>query len=289
MNVALVNMPFASAARPSLALGLLKSELGAIGVSAHVENFALSFAELIGRDEYLYLSDQAPPELLAGEWVFAACLFRDDPGRTELYERLAGSSRYAADLDVIRYARSRAEDFLRGCLAAVDWHQYDVVGFTTTFAQNIASLALAQRVKELHPSCRIVFGGANCEGEMGLALHRCFPFVDLVCSGEADLSFPRLVRGLHEDGEAAEIPGVVARRRGRTVYRSLSAERVRNLDELPYPSFDEFFEHADRGMRRVVVMETARGCWWGDKHHCTFCGIDFPLKYRSRRAAVRDG
>ena len=29
-------------------------------------------------------------------------------------------------------------------------------------------------------------------------------------------------------------------------------------------------------------METSRGCWWGDKHHCSFCGIDFPLRYRSK-------
>ena len=68
-------MPFGSMSRPSLALGLLKSELASIGVAARVVDFALDFAELIGEESYLYLSDQAPPALLAGDWVFAECLF----------------------------------------------------------------------------------------------------------------------------------------------------------------------------------------------------------------------
>jgi ribosomal peptide maturation radical SAM protein 1 len=272
-------MPFGSMMRPSLALGLLKSELAAIDVPVSVENFALGFAGLIGEESYLYLSDQAPPALLAGEWVFAACLFGDDPARVDAFERHARSFISAAELELIRGARSQAESFLRGCLDAVDWAANDVVGFTTTFAQNVASLALARRVKELSPGSVVVFGGANCEGEMGLALQRSFPFVDIVCAGEADLTFPRLLETLRVGGEPAEIPGVIAR----NGYSNLSPERVRDLDELPYPDFDEFFEQS--GRRRVVVMETARGCWWGDKHHCTFCGIDFPAAYRSKSPA----
>ena len=102
--------------RPSLALGLLKSELAAIGVAARVENFALAFAELIGEESYLYLSDQAPPELLAGEWVFASCLFGDDPTRTEAFERHVGTLASPAELELIRHARSKAEGFLRRCI-----------------------------------------------------------------------------------------------------------------------------------------------------------------------------
>ena len=49
------------------------------------------------------------------------------------------------------------------------------------------------RSRRTHPSLRIVFGGANWEGEMGVELHRQFRFVDFVCSGESELSFPALV------------------------------------------------------------------------------------------------
>ena len=84
--------------------------------------------------------------------------------------------------------------FLDHCLATVPWSDYRVVGFTSTFEQNIASLALAKRIKQNYPKISIVFGGANWEAEMGHELHRKFPFVDYVCSGEAETSFPALAR-----------------------------------------------------------------------------------------------
>ena len=75
----------------------------------------------------------------------------------------------------------------RPCLRAVPWDDYDVVGFTSTFEQNIASLALA-RVKA-HPGCASCSAAPTGRGD-GQELHRRFAFVDFACSGEADESFP---------------------------------------------------------------------------------------------------
>ena len=55
-----------------------------------------------------------------------------------------------------------------------------------------------------------------------------------------------------------------------------------HLDDLPIPDYGEYFERAEDlgvlpriGHRRVPLpIETARGCWWGAKHHCTFCGLN---------------
>ena len=65
-------------------------------------------------------------------------------------------------------ARTIAPQFLTWALTAVEWDQYDVVGFTSTFDQNVASLSLAKLIKDVYPDVRIVFGGANFDGEMGL-------------------------------------------------------------------------------------------------------------------------
>ncbi len=281
-RVALVNMPFGSMMRPSLALGLLKAHLTRQGIPAQVIDFTRPFADAIGTDAYLYLSDQSPPEELAGDFVFAGCLFGDDPARTDAY--LVSVIRDRAVADTLVRARSYARAFLEGCLDSVDWCAYDVVGFTSTFCQNLATLALARRIKERHPAIYVVFGGANCEGVMGLGLHQSFPFVDAVCTGEADLTFPRLIERLREPDALAELPGLVLRRDGSSHTTSLSPERVLDLDELPYPDFDDVCPIEERAERRVLVMETSRGCWWGDRHHCTFCGIDFPVRYRSKSA-----
>ena len=51
------------------------------------------------------------------------------------------------------------------------------------------------------------------------------------------------------------------------------------LDELPFPDYDDYF----RTLRTVgapaslgvhVLFETARGCWWGERAKCTFCGLN---------------
>src|SRR5262249_12521667 len=55
--------------------------------------------------------------------------------------------------------------------------------------------------------------------------------------------------------------------------------RLDDMDESPIPNYDDYFAYlADtqalgRWVEPVVPYQTARGCWWGEKTHCTFCGI----------------
>jgi ribosomal peptide maturation radical SAM protein 1 len=50
------------------------------------------------------------------------------------------------------------------------------------------------------------------------------------------------------------------------------------LDSLPVPDYDDFFGVLARtfpGSRPAFVpLEASRGCWWGEKRHCTFCGLN---------------
>ena len=73
--------------------------------------------------------------------------------------------------------------------------------------------------------------------------------------------------------------------------RNPRAPGGRDLDALPDPDYDEFFATLGRlGRERVLgssipllVFESARGCWWGEKHHCTFCGLNaLGMAYRSK-------
>jgi len=54
------------------------------------------------------------------------------------------------------------------------------------------------------------------------------------------------------------------------------------MNETPVPDFDEYF-HARKesgyagwkGAHQMELpVETARGCWWGEKQHCIFCGLN---------------
>jgi radical SAM superfamily enzyme YgiQ (UPF0313 family) len=105
-----------------------------------------------------------------------------------------------------------------------------IVGFTTTFHQTCGSLAVARRLKALPDPPIVVFGGANCEGEMGLQMIRSFDCIDYVCCGEADLTFPRLLAHLLRDG-----PPVSAGVLHRGAREVVGSDAVQDLNALPYP------------------------------------------------------
>jgi ribosomal peptide maturation radical SAM protein 1 len=62
------------------------------------------------------------------------------------------------------------------------------------------------------------------------------------------------------------------------------------MDALPYPDYDDFFKQlADSrfgdAWQPSVYVETSRGCWWGERMHCTFCGLNGEtMTYRSKSA-----
>jgi len=294
-RILLLSMPFGAMERPALGLSLLKARLTWDGIACDVRYPSFTFADLLGAEEYQWISSELPYIAFAGDWCFTESLHGPRPAADAGYlaEVLQETWRLGAeDIARVKAVRAMAGKFLDHCMACIPWEDYAVVGFTSTFEQNIASLALAKRIKTVHPCIAIVFGGANWEGEMGEELHRQFGFVDYVCPGEADESFPALAALLLEGAANGAVlpPGIVFRDGGRTLSTG-RAVPVRNMDALPVPDFSDYFrEWSESGASLAavptVMIETSRGCWWGDKSHCTFCGLNgATLAYRSKSGA----
>jgi ribosomal peptide maturation radical SAM protein 1 len=306
-RVALITMPFGTAMRPALGLSLLKAALARGGLPCEVLYLNLRFAKRVGNQRYERIAN-SNPEFLMGDWVFAADLFGDRIPPSERYfieilqrspsdtSEIEESTRWhvGPSADLLE-AREHAQPFLDDCLNAVPWDEYAIAGFTTTFQQNVASLALARRLKERYPHLIIIFGGANCEGEMGVALHRLFPFVDHVCSGEGDLTFPLLVQRILKCQPIGDIPGIIQRVDRQTILPQVPRASAVNMDTLPIPDYHDFVDQRgavtlDTTEGLYLLIETARGCWWGQKSHCTFCGlngstIQFRVKSAERAVA----
>jgi ribosomal peptide maturation radical SAM protein 1 len=289
-RVLLLSMPLASLERPSLGLSLLKAGLARDGVACEVRYLGFRFAEFIGLDRYQVLQQGLPYTAFAGDWLFSRTLngARPDVDARYVDEVLRGT--WQLDQSTINTILSIApycELFLNHCIESLPLDKVDIVGFTSTFEQNLASLALAQRIKARRPSITLVFGGANWEGEMGHALHEQFPFVDVACSGEADASFPALVRAIASGEDLSAIPGIVHRRGGRSI-ASPPAPTITDLDALPIPDYDDYFTALQASpvaadLTPMLLLETSRGCWWGEKHHCTFCGLNgLTMAFRSK-------
>jgi ribosomal peptide maturation radical SAM protein 1 len=287
-------MPFGALERPSLGLGLLQAGAERAGHQCRSHYFGFTFAECVGLDDYLWVCNELPYTAFAGDWLFTADLHGADPARDVGYiESVLRQGWQLDEHDIGRLVRMRqwVEPFLERCAAAVPWNEVDVVGFTSTFQQNVASLALARRLSGQFPHLKIVFGGANWEGAMGVELHRQYPFVDIACSGEADTTFPALLNALEAPdapSALAALPGIVRRLDDGTTASTGPSVPIDDLDLLPVPNFDDFVEAFEAcsvtaDLLPIILMETSRGCWWGAHSHCTFCGLNGgSMAYRSK-------
>ncbi|MFD7817219.1 RiPP maturation radical SAM C-methyltransferase [Streptomyces sp. NPDC059785] len=297
--VVLVCMPFMDDRRPSLQLGLLAAIAAAHGFPARTFHANLDFAARIGVDRYRRLADRCGRML--GDWLFSPAAFgpaAPDP-HGEFLDLYAEELAYTQGESVTelreRLLRIRDHDvpaYLDALVTGYPWSGFRVVGLTSTFQQNTASVALARLLKAAHPRLLTLLGGANLDDGMGLELLRTADCVDAAVIGEGDEAFPRLLRTLAEDGDLATVPGLAHRAGGRVV-TGPPARLVRDLDSLPVPDYDEYFRHAEelgllaRTARRPVAipLETARGCWWGMRHHCTFCGLNGQtMEFRAKSA-----
>jgi ribosomal peptide maturation radical SAM protein 1 len=283
IDVTLVLMPFAALERPSLALGLLKSCLAQAGVAARVEYANLDFAEFSTLDLCQTIVNRSPNFLL-GEWVFAQAAFPDYSPDPEIF---FATQPHKNDMEELLELRRRVPEFVDGLARRILEDRPRLVGCSSVFQQHCPSLALLRRIRELAPEVITVMGGGNCEGEMGLATHRHFPWVDYVVSGEADRTFPELCQRLLACQEAGELPGVLTPAH-RDQPTTLARPQVLDLNQTPVPNFDEYFARLTgvsyrQRVRPGLPVETSRGCWWGQKHHCTFCGLNGSgMTYRSK-------
>ncbi|MEE3326349.1 MAG: RiPP maturation radical SAM C-methyltransferase [Myxococcota bacterium] len=304
-DVVLATMPYAHVMRPSIALGILKSALLKNGISCSVEYANVRFVEQIGIDVNSLMMHLRTDSLI-GEWTFAGAAFREE---RDTLGQLLGNARShqppnipssAVDErrfeETFRRLRNFAPEFVDETAKRILARSPRVVGCSSTFEQHCAAIALLRRVKELSPSTAVILGGANCEAEMGWATLKNCAWLDYVFSGEADTEFVTICQDLLDgrDPVRSMIPGLLARahiRMGKErafVGGHIPRAQLSNLDLSPSPNFDDYFRTIEASpirphLKHSLAVETSRGCWWGQKSHCTFCGLNGEgMSYRAK-------
>jgi ribosomal peptide maturation radical SAM protein 1 len=296
MRILLVDMPWSSIDAPSLALGILKRRVHDTFPDAEVEvlHANLDYVDFVAEagvtfEEFDFLVNS----YFSGhnEWIFSAALNGHPQWKVAEFSQFLAGRVPGPMLDKAREMHELAPLFIDRTSAKIAARAPDVVGFTTTFAQNAAALGAAQGVRPRPPHPVIVFGGANCDGSQGAALHRNFPFVDFVVRGEGERAFPHVLAAIQGRGDVSRISGLC--------WRSPSGESVANPMEaaplppetLVPPDFGDYFDQHARSVAGTwaeprLIVESSRGCWWGAKHHCKFCGLNGSfMEFRSKSPA----
>ncbi|HWM89149.1 MAG TPA: RiPP maturation radical SAM C-methyltransferase [Thermoanaerobaculia bacterium] len=296
LRIALVNMPFSAIELPSIALTQLRSVVerrfgGSVAVEIHY--FSHDLCLYLGLDLYRTICDEASHSGL-GDWLFRDLAFPGLPDNTEAYRRRFFPARERRQ-EALELALARRPGLGSLLDELIDRHrlgQAAVVGFTSMFSQNLSSFALARKLKQRRPGLITALGGANAEASMGAEITRHVEAIDYVFSGPALHSFPHLVECcLAGDLAPAErLNGVFTKgncRGGQPSVAILGDELdIEEEVELNYGSFLDDFERnlREEAVEPILLFETSRGCWWGERAHCTFCGLNgSTMKYRAMR------
>lgn len=249
--VTIVVPPFATARYPALGPSLLAAACEREGIHCSITYANVTMAARMGLDRYEQIADSSSVSAL-GERLFAAAAFGTSPPLDGCEDLVAAVDALVTDV---------AQEIVRGGAK--------IVGFSSAFQQNGAAVAIARAVKAVANDRITLLGGPNADEPMGEALAEIAPCFDVVVSGEADELFTPLCR---------ELLGDTAVRR-----RVVRGSPVRDLDRLPLPRYDDYFAAIapfvaagtlPPGLPASMPFESSRGCWWGQKKHCTFCGLN---------------
>ena len=280
---------------PSLGLSLLKGALAAYGTTCKVLYANLHTLAAVPTADVLTLGESPTASLLY------SALLRDDRDHDSVLDDVLSHTSQPTVAKTLHSALWKSKSGLRRLLRALhnelqtladDIHaaNWDVVGFTLVFEQTITSLALAKRLKNRAPELVTVLGGTSCDGEMGPGILSAFPFVDYTISGEADVSIIRFLQALTGETAHHSVPGLSYRSGDCVVQKEYHP--VQALDALPLPDYTDYFDQAATSRfsyvlsKPLVPFELSRGCWWGQKHLCSFCGLNGTgLQFRRKSPA----
>ncbi len=150
----------------------------------------------------------------------------------------------------------------------------------------------AAKVKKLNPDVTIIFGGPHCSHEPRFILND--PNVDLMVSGEGDLTITELIDALEQGRDIENIAGIAYKKNGSYI-RTADRPIIRDLDkfdqEYDLINLERYFNFQSSmdffpvfRNKRFLPLVTSRGC----PFKCTYCHdiFDKSIQYRSPKAVV---
>ncbi|KPL22560.1 MAG: hypothetical protein AMJ93_06920 [Anaerolineae bacterium SM23_84] len=295
--------PFAPLDQPSLGVHVLQACAREAGYHVSVLYANILLAATIGVSNYAAFNEPVRTlrfvgERLFGHSAYGLSLFDNwtptlslsmllEQAPVEQLEALSDTSAETWPLtaDTLKQLETMIPSWVAAVASAVTQLAFPVIGCTSAFEQTNASIALFKQIKHRQPGVITIIGGANCAGEMAQGIASLDPkgeCIDYIFSDESEATFLRFLRAFSSAQLAAD--------------RIIRGELCRELDTLPALDFGEYSEQldyylADEQVSFWIPYETSRGCWWGQKRKCAFCGLNeanMQFRYKSPEQVLDD-
>ena len=122
-------------------------------------------------------------------------------------------------------------------------------------------------VKEKYPEKILLLGGVGSKSVEEKLLQR-FPWIDIICRGEAEKTGPellKLLRSRKKKKNLETIEGISFRNPDGQIVHTPNRPRITELDSIPFPAFHK----VDLTRYAGYGMMSSRGC----PYPCTFCSV----------------
>ncbi|MFH2046392.1 MAG: RiPP maturation radical SAM C-methyltransferase [Pseudomonadota bacterium] len=276
---------------PSIAVSLLKASLETRGIGCRAIYANLVFYDIFGND-FFNNNSLTGISLLFLERLFAPMAHGDlmpydltsltghgISDSPEIFYDVLMGERTPVSRALAREANRMATLFLQRMTEKIVAQSPIIVGFSSTFHTTNSILAMVRYVKMHLPDALCVVGGNNCEGEMGIELGKLSKDIDYIFQGEADFAFASFCRD-YLDKEKLPQDKIIA------------CPPILDLNTLPSPDYQDFFHQWTLPHEHIfLTFESSRGCWWGHKHQCKFCGesaLDLPYRVRAPERVISE-
>ncbi|MFQ5863297.1 MAG: B12-binding domain-containing radical SAM protein [Candidatus Brocadiales bacterium] len=165
----------------------------------------------------------------------------------------------------------------------------DIVGLSiTSTSQLIPGLTLARLVKEADRGIHVTVGGSvftKLIDNLLKGVDTFFSFVDSFVVFEGEHALLELADQISGRCELSKVPNLIYCENGSV--RINEPFHVEDVSSLPTPDYDGLPLGLYHSPKRVLPVQTSRGCYWGK---CTFCNLHYDHKHFRPKAdlVVRD-
>lgn len=275
-SVLLVSMPFADITLPSIQLALLESYLKENNIPVSSLHLYLFAAETFGLHNYSSLinppNDPYVSQMIFSKYVFPIQWKKNKEKIKTYYKENISKKTDSTNLCSFEEYEQKTDYFITNLIEGVQWNQFDIIGFSLNYGQLLPSLAVARKIKQLHPEKIIVLGGSTTMNDLGIRLIEEFEYIDFIISGEGEESLTKLAKNTSEQ---VEIPGLITKEQSRgKMQRQPSCI---NLNTLPFPDYSAYYNQLQMSSSEIqqyvqlnnrLPIEISRGCYW---NKCSFC------------------
>jgi len=157
----------------------------------------------------------------------------------------------------------------------------DVIGFSCYIWNIEETMKVVAMLKKINPNLCIVLGGPEVTYDVSEWLD-LIPDADFIVIGEGEITFKELLTELSGERNFKRIGGIAYRQDGKKIIQP----QIGKIDLKTLPSPYRFEEDREALSKRVVYIETSRGC----PFNCQFClsSIEVGVRYFDREKIKAD-